>query len=73
MGFTMGPMRKMTVVILTAVLAGKIGTLNPQQFGEQGRYSVRDRVDTPAFVKGGSSTRQEVHRLSPLRGPASML
>ena len=42
----------------------------PQRFGEQGRYSVRDRVDTPGFVQGGSSTRQEVCRLSPLRGPA---
>ena len=45
--------------------------LTLQRFGEQGRYSVRDQVDTPGFVQGGSSTRQEVRRLSPLRGPAS--
>ena len=44
---------------------------SPHRFGEQGCYSVRDWVDTPGFVQGGSSTRQEVRRLSPLRGPAS--
>ena len=42
----------------------------PQWSGEQGRYSVRDRVDTPGFAQGGSSTRQEVGRMSPHRRPA---
>ena len=32
---------------------------------------MRDRVDTPGFVQSCSFTRKEVHRLSPLRGPAS--
>ena len=32
---------------------------------------MRDWVDTPGFVQGGSSTRLEVRRFSPLRGPTS--
>ena len=39
----------------------------PQRSGEDGRYSVRDRVYTPGFVLGGSSTRQVVRRMSPPR------
>ena len=45
--------------------------LTPQRFSEQGRYSVRDRVDTTGFFQGGSSTRQEVRQLPSLRGLAS--
>ena len=43
----------------------------PQQSGEQGRYSVRDRLEAPGFIQGGSSTGQEVRRFSTLRGQAS--
>ena len=43
----------------------------PQWSGEQGRYSVRDRVDTPGFFQSDSSTRQEIGRVSPHRRPAS--
>ena len=70
MEHTMTPMGKVTLVNLTAVLAGRTGAPHPppQRYGEQGRYSVRDQVDTPGFGQGGSSTRQEVRRLSPLRG-----
>ena len=62
-------MRKVTMVILTAVLAGRTGTPPPLCSGEQGRYSLRDRIDTPDFVQGDSFTWQ-VGRMSPHRRPA---
>ena len=37
----------------------------PQWSGDQGRYSVRDQIDTTGFAQGGSSTRQEVGRMFP--------
>ena len=43
----------------------------PQWSGDQGHPSLRDRVDTSGFAQGGSSTRQEVGRMSPHRRTAS--